>query len=46
VQGDRAVAGDPGADVIAMSRRIESAVRARHEQVRRVSFRFPEPAQD
>ena len=37
---------EPGTDVIAMSRRIEAAVRARHDQVRRVSFRFPESLPD
>jgi cation diffusion facilitator family transporter len=37
---------EPSADVIALSRRIEAAVRARHEQVRRVSFRFPESPPD
>jgi cation diffusion facilitator family transporter len=37
---------EPGMDVIEMSRRIEAAVRARHAEVRRVSFRFPEPTPD
>jgi cation diffusion facilitator family transporter len=35
---------EPGAPGIELSRRIEAAVRARHPQVQRVSFRFPEPA--
>jgi cation diffusion facilitator family transporter len=33
---------EPGAPVIELSRRIEAAVRTRHPQVRRVSFRFPD----
>ena len=37
---------EPGADVVAMSRRIEAAVRARHGTVRHVSFRFPEAMPD
>lgn len=44
VHVDLDVAVEPGTDVIAMARRIETAVRGRHEQVRRVSFRFPEGA--
>lgn len=37
---------EPGADGIALSRRIEAAVRARHDLVRRVSVRFPDPMPD
>jgi cation diffusion facilitator family transporter len=37
---------EPGADGIALSRRIEAAVRARHDLVRRVSVRFPESLPD
>lgn len=32
----------PGVNAIEISRRIEAAVRARHPEIRRVSFRFPE----
>lgn len=46
VHVDLDVEVEPGADVVEMSRRVEAAVRARHPQVRRLSFRFPEPTPD